>query len=91
MTKLALSFAALGLLVLSGCASDKDSICQDENDCGGSLICARTVACGPGECTGVCSDPCDTDEDCGRQERCLDEPGTGRGYCRFFEEPSTRD
>ena len=95
MPKLALTFAAplalVACLFLSGCSSDKDSICNDETDCGGSLICAQTGFCGGTDCTGICSDPCDTDEDCSGSERCLDEPGTGRGYCRFFEEPDTRD
>ncbi len=77
--------AALFVLpLLAACRSDKGQLCQSEDDCGGSLICARDLGCGSdAECTGVCSDPCDTDEDCSGRERCVPETGTARNYCRF--------
>lgn len=77
---------ALGLSLLSllGCASDVGSACTNEDDCGGSTICAHDALCGDlDNCVGVCSDPCDTDDDCSNEERCFTEPGGGRQYCRF--------
>ncbi len=79
-----LATALFVLPLLVACRSDKGYLCSDESDCGGSLICAREVGCSSGAgCTGVCSDPCDTDEDCSNRERCSPEVGTDRNYCRF--------
>ena len=78
-----LTTALLVLSLLVACRSDKGDLCNDETDCGGSLICAREVGCAGAECTGICADPCDTDEDCSGRELCTPETGTMRNYCRF--------
>ncbi|MEM9073442.1 MAG: hypothetical protein AAGE52_33360 [Myxococcota bacterium] len=84
MKKLIVLFALA--LPLTACRSDKGNICNDESDCGGSLICASDVACGsPDGCQGICSDPCDTDEDCGSEERCIPDFDSDQNYCRFDE------
>ncbi len=71
-------------LFLFACGDSKGDSCFNEDDCGGSLICAQYVICsGVSDCMGVCSDPCDTTEDCSGNEACMSEPGAGRGFCRF--------
>ncbi len=70
------------LLVLSACGEKKDNSCTTDSQCGSSLICAHLSACGPEGCPGICSTPCDSQEQCGTNELCVDELGSRRGYCR---------
>jgi hypothetical protein len=70
------------LTLLAACGDDKDSSCTTDSQCGGALICAHLSICGPEGCPGTCSTACDTQDQCGSDELCVDEPGSRRGYCR---------
>lgn len=76
-------FLTLSLFVLafalSGC-SNKGASCDNDGDCGGSLICANLTFCGD-SCLGICADECDDDADCPGGERCAMEASGDRSYC----------
>ncbi len=66
-------FGLLGAgLLLTGCP-EPGTTCAMDSDCGDNQICIPA--------TGTCEFTCDSDTDCIGDERCLERPSDGAGYC----------
>jgi len=74
-------------VVGAGCGDSLGKVCDSDGDCDdGNFVCAPRTVCAPGamNCTGICTDPCETDEDCrslGKNWRCVGF-ADGNTYCR---------
>lgn len=73
---------ATTLLALGGCADAKGDSCENDKQCGGGLICAALAACTGESCEGVCAKQCMSDDDCNKNENCVDDAANARMWCR---------
>ena len=48
-----LAALAVAVILLTGCSSDCGDSCDDDNDCGGGLVCYSNQ-CAPSECRDEC-------------------------------------
>ena len=72
-------------LALAACGGgDEGANCNKDGECGGGLICAHIVVCGPDTldtCPGLCGQPCELDEECVEGSFCGATAG-GMRICR---------